>query len=272
MEKTTTLGPGHRAAPGVVQIGVIAWYTLIDYVRSRRFVILLAIVFGLCAILILIFGNVLFELEQLAPSVALFCGIFFGSDAIAGEFQNKTGYFSIPNPIRRSSIYMGKWVAAYVGSSFILAIFTAVMVGLGFAYADLPSQFGLSIVFTWVFLAAELGCVFFISSISKSMLISVFLDLMLLLWASMVMQDFAGLIPVEPWFLLTYGGQIIASILITPYPPHKMIGPNAFFYKGIGGAMATVFTPTIPEGLIIMGVYFIITMVLGLLIFERKEL
>jgi ABC-2 type transport system permease protein len=41
--------------------------------------------------------------------VIVLSGIFFGGDAISGEFQNKTGYFAIPNPIKRSSVYIGKW-------------------------------------------------------------------------------------------------------------------------------------------------------------------
>jgi ABC-2 type transport system permease protein len=45
-------------------------------------------------------------------SMVILSGIFFGGDALFGEFQNKTGYFTIPNPVRRSSIYVGKWIAA----------------------------------------------------------------------------------------------------------------------------------------------------------------
>ncbi|HMF34682.1 MAG TPA: ABC transporter permease subunit [Candidatus Lokiarchaeia archaeon] len=271
-KKASNLVSENRTATSLAQIGVVARYTLLDYMRSRKFTILLAIVLGLSAILILLFGDVLFLLEEFASFIALFCGIFFGSDALAGEFQNKTGFFSIPNPIRRSALYIGKWMAAFIGSSFILGIYTFIMLGVGFYYSSLTDQFGLSVIFTWFFLAATLGCVFLISSLSKSILISIFLDLALLIWANMVIQDFAGLIPLEPWFLLTYGGQIIVDILMNPYPPNATVGPNALYWKGIGGISATTFTPTVPEGLLIMGLYFVISMIVGLLFFERKEL
>jgi ABC-2 type transport system permease protein len=262
----------NRITSSLAQIGVITRYTLLDYVRSRRFTILLAIVIAISAGLILLFGDVLYLMEEIASFVGLFAAIFFGSDAIAGEFQNKTGYFSIPNPIRRSSLYLGKWLAAFIGSSVILGIYIMIVLGVGLYYSSLPAQFGLSVIFTWIFLAAALGCVFLLSSISKSILISIFLDLMLLLWANIMIQDIAGLIPLEPWFLLTYGSGIIGAILENPYPPRETAGLNSLYSKGIGGVSAVVYTPTIPEGLLIMGVYFIATLILGLILFEKKEL
>src|ERR1039457_6742206 len=64
-------------------------------------------------------------------AVLVLLGIFFGGDAIAGEFQNKTGYFTLPNPVRRSSVYVGKWLAAFIASTAILAIFAAITLANG---------------------------------------------------------------------------------------------------------------------------------------------
>src|SRR5207245_246081 len=60
--------------------------------------------------------------------VVILSGIFFGGDAISGEFQNKTGYFLVGNPLRRSSIYIGKWIAALTASLIIFAIYAAIAV------------------------------------------------------------------------------------------------------------------------------------------------
>ena len=59
---------------------------------------------------------------------------FFGGDAISGEFQNRTGYFLVPNPIRRSAIYVGKWLAALMASTIILGVFALIMIGNGLYY------------------------------------------------------------------------------------------------------------------------------------------
>ena len=52
--------------------------------------------------------------------VVVLSAIFFGGDAISGHSRTKQGNFGVPNPIRRSSIYIGKWLAAFVASAVML--------------------------------------------------------------------------------------------------------------------------------------------------------
>jgi ABC-2 type transport system permease protein len=217
--------------------------------------------------------------------IIAFSGIFFGGDAISGEFQNKTGYFGVPNPIRRSSIYVGKWLAAFIAATIILVIFTAITVANGTYYFGLnvPYQFGLSVLFAWFYLVAVLGFTFFFSSLFKSSSMSILVTAILLLFAFTLIQGLvADLVQVEPWFILTYGGQIIGNILavtlnasgayVPSYPSHVSVTTRNV---GVGARAHTVtvtsFNATVPEGLAIIALYFIITSILGLVLFERKE-
>jgi hypothetical protein len=70
-------------------------------------------------------------------------------------------------------------------------------------------------------------------------------------------------------FIITYGSGIIGDVLMTTYPAHVVTASTT----GPRGAIFTITTynPTVPEGLIIIGVYFIVTAILGLILFERKE-
>ena len=76
-------------------------------------------------------------------------------------------------------------------------------------------------------------------------------------------------VQIEPWFLINYGASIIGNVLSSPYPPHQLTttGP------GFGGQITTTttFNASIPEGLAIMAIYFAVTAILGLILFERKE-
>jgi len=112
--------PGSRVLPtSVSQVGTITKYELLNYFRSRRFFILLAIgliISGLLTALVAYYGvsNVAPCLPSTCSSpplafysfwwgssitfVIVLSGIFFGGDAISGEFQNKTGYFLVANP------------------------------------------------------------------------------------------------------------------------------------------------------------------------------
>jgi ABC-2 type transport system permease protein len=282
----TKISSGNRVPSSLTQIGTTMKYTLLDYVRSRRFFILLTIALVISAILTSVVGYyrpAVFLASELsfysswwgniATYVIVLSGIFFGGDAISGEFQNKTGYFGIPNPIRRSSIYIGKWLSAFVASTVILGVFAAITVGNGIYYfgANVPVEFGESVLFAWFYLVAVLGFTFLFSSLLKSSSMSILVTAILFLFAFNIIQLFvANFAQIEPWFILTYGAQIIGNILTVPYPQH--ISTISVPHGGPGGGITiTTFNVPVLEGLAIIGLYFIITTVLGLMLFERKE-
>jgi ABC-2 type transport system permease protein len=280
-----TLTESKNVTPSsLAQVGIVTKYSLLDYVRSRRFFIMLTITALISVLLTVIVGYYrppTFLSSELsfyngwwgnsATYVIVLSGIFFGGDAISGEFQNKTGYFNIPNPIRRSSIYVGKWLGAFIASTVILGVFTAITVANGlFYFSGVPYQFGESLLFALFYLIAVLGFTFFFSSLFKSSSISILVTAILFLFAfTLIQQLVAGLVQVEPWFILTYGSQIIGNVLTTTYPPHVTIttfGPGG----GVGTGLTT-YNVGIPEGLAIIAIYFAVTAVLGLVLFERKE-
>jgi ABC-2 type transport system permease protein len=289
MEKSNTATVGNHVPDSMAQVGVVMRYNFLEYFRSRRFFILLAIgllISGLLTFIVGYYRPASFLADDLsfyagwwgmsATLVVILSGIFFGGDAISGEFQNKTGYFTLPNPIRRSSVYVGKWLAAFAASSVILLIFTAITVlnGLYYFGANIPYQFGESIVFAWVYLVAVLGFTFFFSSLFKNGSYSILVTAILFLFAFTLIQTLvADIAQIEPWFIITYGSEIIGNVLAATYPAH-MTTQQGVFGGGAGRAGAptfTVYNATIPEGLAIMLIYFAATAALGLLLFERKE-
>ncbi len=256
-------------------------YSFLEYFRSRRFFILLGIGLLIGALLTAVVGYYRPE-SFVSDSLGFYSGwwgmsvtfvvvlsaIFFGGDAISGEFQNKTGYFTIPNPIRRSSVYIGKWLSALTASSVVFAIFTAITLANGIFYFgfSVPYQFGLSVLFAWFYLIAVLGFTFFFSSLFKNSSYSILVTAILFLFAFTLLQELvSALIKIEPWFILTYGAGIIGNVLSATYPPHTQtttLGPRFTL---------TTYNATIPEGLVIIAIYFIVTAIVGLILFERKE-
>jgi ABC-2 type transport system permease protein len=211
--------------------------------------------------------------------VIILAGIFFGGDAISGEFQNKTGYFGIPNPVRRSSIYIGKWLAAFLAATAIFVLYMVITIANGVYYSatiagfgtGLPYQFGYSLLFAWFYLAAVMGLAFFFSSLFKSSSISILVTVILLLFGFTLIQELVSdLVGIEPWFILTYGAGIIGNILQSPYPAAKTVTTTPFGRSG-RTITTTAFAASVPQGLAIIGIYFIVTAILGLLLFERKE-
>jgi len=271
--KSANIVPGSMA-----QVGVTMKYTFLDYLRSRRFLILLTIALIISVLLTFLVahyrpgslvGSSATPIDfysiwwgMFASFLVVLSGVFFGGDAISGEFQNKTGYFTVPNPIRRSSIYVGKFFASFIASTVILLIYLAIAVANGLYYfgASVPYQLGESFLFAWFYLLAVLGFTFMLSSLFKTSAYSQLVSAVLLIIGFGIIQGvIEALANTEPWFILSYGSGIIPNVLSVPYP-------TTTTRFGI-----TTFAVTIPEGLAIMGIYFIVTAALGLLLFERKE-
>ncbi len=270
------------------QIRIMAKYAFLNYFRARRFYVMLLIVLLISALLTFaaayyrspFFGFASSGSQNPAlafysafwgrfvPLVILLSAAFFGGDAISGEFQNKTGYFLVPNPLRRSVIYIGKWLAAMGASTMILAVFTLISLanGIYFFGASFPIEFGESLLLAWIYLVAALGLTFMFSSLFKSSSISILMTVILLLFAFNVIDTITTLVVgIEPWFSITYAAGIISNVLVVPYPTGKTVIPAAPNFR------VTTFNSSIPEGLAIMAVYFVLSAAVGLLLFERKE-
>lgn len=274
----------NKVPSSLTQVGIQAKYEFLNYFRSHRFFILLAIDVAIGLLLTGVVGDyrpASYMASSLsfysswwgtaATYIVILSGIFFGGDAISGEFQNKTGYYLVPNPVRRSSIYVGKWIAAFLASSTILGIFAAITIANGafyFGAANIPYQFGESLLFSLVYLVSILGFAFFFSSLFKSSTYSILITAVLFLFAFQLVQDFASrLAHIEPWFILTYGGSIIGNVLNpNGYPAHAVITHGTE-----GSASFITYNATVVEGLAIMLVYFAVTAIMGLLLFRRKE-
>ena len=264
------------------QILTIAKYTFLNYFRARRFYVMLTIVILLSALLTAAVGYYRPALFGFPPrgtiitpdqSRLVFYSVwwagfvnllvvlsvaFFGGDAISGEYQNKTGFFLLPNPIRRSSVYVGKFISALVASSVMMLIFALISLANGMYYFGpaVPSEFLQSVFYAWVYLAAAMSLTFLFSSMFRSSSISVLMIVILLLFVFNVIDLVVGTIAsVEPWFSITYAEGIVSSALSSSLT---------------GGRFGGGFGATVAEGLAIMTAYFLLSGILGLVLFERK--
>ncbi|MCI4365308.1 MAG: ABC transporter permease [Thermoplasmata archaeon] len=266
------------------QAVILSRYQLRDYLRSRRFVLMMSIVALVGVILTAVVAY--FRPASLidnssdfygglwaggASFVILFAGIIFGGDAIAGEFQNKTGYFLMGLPVQRTTVYTGKYLAALAASLVTLVVFLLIVVGNAAFYLG-PGAFTnlapllASFVLALLYLLALLGFTFLFSSLFKTSLYAVLVVAVLFLFGFTIISSVAtSLAHIEPWFLISYASSIIGYPL-TGTPPHI-----AHIRSPFGGGTMTVYSPSIPEGIAIMAGYFLITSLLGLWLFEREE-
>jgi ABC-2 type transport system permease protein len=277
---TPTVGAPEAPTSGVpdsmVQALLMSRYQFRDYLRSRRFILMMGIVAAISAILIAVVAH--FRPAGLVGSTAafygslwvggvevliVFAGIIYGGDAIAGEFQNKTGYFLMSLPLRRWSVYAGKYLAAYAAATVAVLTYLVVLLGFGSFYlGDRVFSVGLleSLALAQLYLAALLGATFLFSSAFKTSAYAVLVVAVMFLFGFTIVIDLIeGLAKIEPWFIITYANPIIG------YP---LVGTAAHVSHFAG---MTSYEPTYLEGIVIMLGYFLGTTLGGFFLFEREE-
>jgi len=271
--------------PGTwAQALILSRYQFRDYLRSRRFILMMGIVFAAGAILTAVVAyyrpsGLIDNASDLygglwgggATFTILFAGIIFGGDAIAGEFQNKTGYFLMGLPLKRTTVYVGKYLAALAASIVSLVVYLLIVTGnavyyLGAGAFSVPGPITASFALALLYLLALLGFVFLFSSLFKTSLYAVLVVAVLFLFGFSIIQAvFTSLAHTEAWFLLSYVNAII-SYPLTGVPAHVMTTHNPF-----SGATTTTYNPTYFEGIVVMLGYFLLTAIGGLFLFEREE-
>jgi ABC-2 type transport system permease protein len=278
-------GKRARVPSTLRQVFLLAGFQLRDYLRSRRFLLLFGLVAVIGAILTAVLAqfrpaNLLSDAPSFyaafwgggVPYVIVFAGVICGGDAIAGEFQNKTGYFLMGLPIRRATVYAGKYIAAFVASFAAVVFYALLLIGNAVFYLGAGAFTGVflgSFALATVYLLALLGATFLFSSLFKTSTYATLVVAVLFLFGFTLLQDLVtALIKVEPWMVISYANGVIGDVFLNPYPAHISTVRAGF---GPRAAEMTVYNPTVPEGLAIMVGYFVLTTLLGLALFEREE-
>jgi ABC-2 type transport system permease protein len=266
----------NKVPSGVAQCGVQAQFEFLNYVRSTRFYILLGIVATIGIVIMAVIyvykppvslsSPMSFYSEWWGDVVSLcviLAGIFFGADAISTEFQNRTGYYLLPNPVKKSSVFVGKWMASFFASAIAIGVYAAITIADGAIYFgfNIPYQLGESFVFALFYIFPVLGVSFFISSVFKNNSSSILMTVLLLFGLNYITPLITALSNSEPWYILSYGAGLITNVLSSSgYPPHEVAIAGFSSYHA-----------TIPEGLAIMFTYFVVPSILGIMLFEKED-
>ncbi len=265
----------------LAQMLTLSRYQLRNYIRSKRLYTLLLITLVVIALLVYAYSTFVDPADlsakesaasfaNYAPTMVVLTALFFGGDAIASEYQNKTGYFLFPNPIRRYVIYWGKYIASFLaGILAILIYFLSGGIYVYYFHSSVPVEYYYSLAYALIFYVALLALTYLFSTFFKSGSVSLAIVAILYFFVFNIIGAISQFAGVEPWFSITYASQIITLVLEGEYMgdyEHTQVIP-------VGrGTTITIYQPYIWEGLAIMAAYFVISAILGTLIFARKEM
>ena len=133
------------------KLGIVTKYEFLKHLRRKRLYVILGIAL-LAELLVLILMPVLQDgypdnvmimaaMLTVGASLAAIGAIFFAGDAIAGEYEGKTGYMLFTNPVRRTTLVIGKYLACLIAVVLLVA-FTYVInaISLLIIYHQVPIE------------------------------------------------------------------------------------------------------------------------------------
>lgn len=266
------------------EIAVSFKYQLKSYLRTRRF-LALAILVALISIAVFAVeahvginainaeysnaSNYLYSFMQNITFVVVIVAAFFGGNAISTDFASNYSYYILVQPARRSSILIGRYLAALLASfSIILIYYLFAAISSLYFFSSLPEVFASSIGLVALFVLSILSFAFFLSSLFNNPQTSTVAVVILLIVALPIVSSILqGFLSIEPWFLVNYGGQVVYSVFST----HFVHFSQSKIPTGHAAFTIPQYEPYTLEGIEIMLGYIVIFFIASVFMYRYKE-
>ncbi len=259
------------------KLRVVTGYEFLKHIRRKRLYVILALALVaelavIISIPLLMDGYpdnmmVMAFLLTVGPSLASLGAVFFAGDAIAGEFESKTGFILFTNPVKRITLWLGKYLACSIAVVLLVAFsYLITAIALLAIYGEVPAEMAQSFGLALLFAGAFLSVTFFFSSISKGAMGATVMTLLLVMVVFGIVESVLMFTDNPSWFLLSTGGDSIAavygeySVILGELLPHDIELPFELETMNIGLAAVA------------MAVYLVVGLVLSIWISGRRQL
>jgi ABC-2 type transport system permease protein len=262
------------------KLRIVIRYEFLKHIRRRRLWIILGLALLVEALVLILIpalrhgypDNVLTmaALLTIGPTLAALGAVFFAGDAIAGEFESKTGFLLFTNPVKKLVLWSGKFLACYLAvAALIVFSYIIIAVSLVAIYQQVPVEMFKSFGLCLLYAAAVLSVTFFFSSFSKGAMGATVITLVFVWVISGILESVLAFTGNPYWFLISAQGDAVTLVYG---------GINAFI-GGLGGggeqgaALAAGFSPlNIGHAVIGMILYLVIGFGIAVRIAGRRQL
>jgi len=262
------------------KLRVVIGYEFLKHLRRRRLYVVLgltlvtelAVLIGLPALMDGYPDSVMVMAAMLTvgPSLATIGAVFFAGDAIAGEFESKTGYILFTNPVRRITLVIGKYLAC-LAAVILLIIFGYIILSISLwgIYGNVPIETAESFGLCLLFAGSVLSVTFLFSSVSKGAMGATVMTLLFIMVISGVIDSVLMMAGKPHWFLLSTNGDSIATV----YGGYELfLGLAGDLPHGMDIPPGILKAPDINLMIISMVIYLAVGFLLSILISSRRQL
>lgn len=184
----------------ILVFGVLALQTALPYLVGE----------GLKGEAASIFGQYISYVQLLVVLTAT----LFGSYTIVSEFEERTALVMFTRPIKKSSIFFGKFLSCYIVGAVIMVAYYLISAAIAFAVTgDFVSSIGKSLAVMLGYLLACTGVSMLISSFfKKGGTCAVMTFITILLFISII-SGVLTLNNIDPWFMMDQAGNAITNCI-----------------------------------------------------------
>jgi ABC-type transport system involved in multi-copper enzyme maturation permease subunit len=271
-----------RALPSdLQQVGVVAKYDVLKYLRSRRLLGILIIEALVLALITVLVGTsdrpytvdeVIEQYVGFASILIILGATLFGGDAIVSEYQGRTGFLLFPNPVKKSSILAGKLASSVAAMSFLLVIYyvVAIIAGLVLGDGGMSSRVFASLGLALLYGISAIAVAFLISSIMKGSTGALILTFALFFLIFSIITSLIGQLGgIKPWFMLDFAGGTLSYVMSNPYPVDSV--QTLDMGQGMGYTIYNYY-PEIYLSIAVMIAYIVASIILAYVFFRRREM
>jgi ABC-2 type transport system permease protein len=260
------------------KLRVVIGYEFLKHIRRKRLWVILGLaLLAEVAVLILIPAlsdgypddvMTMAAILTIGPTLAAIGAVFFAGDAIAGEYESHTGFILFTNPLRKITLWTGKYLASVIAVALLVIFSYAIIsISLLIIYGEVPVEtfksFGLSLLFA----AAVLSVTFFFSSVSKGAMGATVITLVFVMIISGIIESVLSFTGHAYWFLISAEGD----------STYLVYGGLETFMGAFGGGdfgdMFSGFEP-LNIGLAALGmvIYLVVGLIASMVISSRRQL
>ncbi len=263
----------------IEKLRVVIGYEFLKHIRRKRLYVILALtLLAELAVLILLPAlqgsypdNVLVmaSILTIGPGLAAIGAVFFAGDAVAGEFESKTGFILFTNPVTRITLVVGKYIAGYA-AVVILILFSYLVIAISLLsiYGTVPVEMYKSLGLALLYGGSIISVTFLFSSFSKGAMGATVITLVLIMVIDPIIDAVLLMTNNPHWFLLSTAGDSIATVY----------GGYELFMEGLpiggmnGGLPFELEDPDIGLTTLAMSIYLLVGFVASIFISNRRQL
>ena len=266
----------------IKQVFLVAKYDILKHIRSKR-LLAIGVILGLVLALVTFLGtynnpdphNTAAFIGNFAgfASTLIIIGVtLFAGDAIVSEFQGRTGYLLFPNPVKKSSLYAGKFLASVGIMSLVIVVYYVIAIVIGLVYTGNFTELSIySMLLALMYGAAATGVAFLISSTMKTSTASLVLTFFMLFMILSLVSSVMSIAAIKPTGELTFEAGTISDIMKNPYPVDSVTNLS-MGQNGSGGFAFHTYHDPVGPAVAVELVWLAATYALGYVAFKRREM